>query len=139
MIKRPLGKTGIEVSEIAFGGVEIGMPYGIGVRSDKDMPKKAEAIYLLHRAQERGINFFDTARTYGNSELLMGQAFQDRRSQVVLGTKCRHFRDEKGQLPADKDLRRIILQSVRESLDALRTDYLDLLMIHQADQEIIDN
>ncbi|HLU90159.1 MAG TPA: aldo/keto reductase [Cyclobacteriaceae bacterium] len=139
MIKRPLGKTGIEVSEIAFGGVEIGMPYGIGVRSETDMLRQDEAVNLLHRALDRGINFFDTARMYGNSEVLMGQAFRGRRSQVVLGTKCRHFRDQNGLLPVDKELPGIIFRSVQESLDALRTDYLDLLMIHQADREIIDN
>ena len=65
MNKRPLGKTGIAVSEVAFGGVEIGMPYGIGVETAADMPTEREAIQLLHAALDAGINFFDTARQYG--------------------------------------------------------------------------
>lgn len=48
MNKRILGKTGISVSEIAFGGVEIGMPYGVGVKSTADMLSETEAIKLLN-------------------------------------------------------------------------------------------
>ena len=51
--KRPLGKTGIDVSEISFGGVEIGIPYGIGVESEEDMPGEREAVELLRAAAER--------------------------------------------------------------------------------------
>lgn len=138
MKKKPLGSTGIEVSEIAFGGVEIGMPYGIGVQSKADMLSEADAIYLLHEAQEKGINFFDTARLYGESETIMGKAFQGRRSDIVLATKCSHFRKDGKLLPNDA-LRNFIENSVQESLKALRTDYIDVFMLHQADVEILEN
>ncbi|MDD4109107.1 MAG: aldo/keto reductase, partial [Prolixibacteraceae bacterium] len=64
MKKRPLGNTGLFVSEIAFGGVEIGMPYGIGIKDATYMLSESEAINLLHTALDSGINFFDTARMY---------------------------------------------------------------------------
>jgi aryl-alcohol dehydrogenase-like predicted oxidoreductase len=137
--KRPLGCTGIEVSEIAFGGVEIGMPYGIGITSEKEMPKEKEAIYLLHKAQEEGINFYDTARMYGNSEAIMGKAFKERRNQIVLGTKCRHLRDRNGKLPSGSALANKIIGSLEKSLLALQTDYLDVFMLHQTDKEILEN
>ena len=73
MIKRSLGKTGIEVSEIAFGGVEIGMPYGIGVKSAADMLSEKQAIKLLHSAMDSGINFFDTARMMVTVKKLWGK------------------------------------------------------------------
>ena len=57
MLKRRLGKTGIEVSEVAFGCVEIGMPYGIGVEVPQDMLNEKEAIELLNLAVDSGINF----------------------------------------------------------------------------------
>ena len=57
MNKRSLGRSDIYVSEIAFGGVEIGMPYGIGVESQDDMLSETEAIHLLHAAVDSGINF----------------------------------------------------------------------------------
>ena len=139
MIKRTLGKTGIEVSELAFGGVEIGIPYGINVKNESDMLSESEAITLLHTSLEAGINFYDTARIYGNSEKIMGQAFSNRRSEIVLGTKCRHFRDEKGKIPAYHQLKKIIEDSLNESLKALQTDYVDIFMLHSVDMEILDN
>lgn len=139
MLKRGLGKTGITVSEIAFGGVEIGIPYGIGIKSTADMLSEQEAIRLLHAAADSGINFFDTARMYGESERIMGKAFKDRRGAVVIATKCRHLRDKNGTLPGSSELRRIIAVSLEESLDALQTDYIDLFMLHQADLEILGN
>lgn len=138
MKNRPLGNTGIQVSEIAFGGVEIGMPYGIGVRGEEDMLSEREAVYLLHQARENGINFFDTARLYGQSESIMGKAFGSSRPEIVLATKCDHFRKD-GRLLADRELRPFILNSLQQSLKALRTDYLDVFMLHQADAEILQN
>ena len=139
MNQRTLGRTGIHVSEIAFGGVEIGMPYGIGIKNKTDMLSETEAINLLHSALDNGINFFDTARMYGKSESIMGQAFKDKREQVVICTKCRPFRDKLGELPASAKLKIIIENSLRESLKELQTDYIDIYMLHQADLEILDN
>lgn len=139
MKKRLLGKTGLAVSEIAFGGVEIGLPYGIGVESKADMLSEKEAIALLHEAVDKGINFFDTARMYGESEMIMGKAFVNRRSEIVLASKCRHFRNAEGKLPADYLLKGFIEDSLSESLAALQTDYLDVFMLHQADSEILEN
>lgn len=132
MKQRRLGRTEIPVSEISFGGVEIGLPYGIGVRSSADMPSEAESIHLLHQALELGITFFDTARAYGRSEELMGKAFKDRREQVILCSKC--------SLPVSPDSGTVkagasaaIRRSLQKSLAALQTDYLDVLMLHNAD------
>ncbi|MCE7063197.1 aldo/keto reductase [Dyadobacter sp. CY343] len=138
MKKRPLGNTGIDVSEIAFGGVEIGMPYGIGVAGREDMLSEKDAVHLLHAAQEQGINFFDTARLYGESEAIMGKAFEHRRSEIVLATKCAHFRKGGKMLP-DSETKPFILNSLQQSLEMLRTDYLDVFMLHQADAEILQN
>lgn len=139
MNKRKLGDTGIEVSEIAFGGVEIGMPYGIGVNGAEDMLPRAQAVRLLHKALDSGLNFFDTARMYGASEQIMGEAFHDRRDRVVLCTKCRHLLDDSGNLPSGTKLKEAIEQSLHESLDALQTDYVDLFMLHQAAGGMLDN
>ncbi len=139
MNQRTLGRTGIQVSEIAFGGVEIGMPYGIGVKNKTDMLSESEVINLLHSAIDSDINFFDTARMYGESESIMGQAFKDRREQVVICTKCRPFRDKLGKLPDAKKLKKIIERSIQESLIELQTEFIDIYMLHQADLEILDN
>ncbi len=139
MNKRTLGKTGIEVSEIAFGSVEIGLPYGIGVNSKEDMLSEIEAVELLNSAFDKGINFFDTARAYGRSESIIGRAFKNKREKVVIGTKCKHFYDANKRLPSTNKLIQIIIASLQESLDALQTDYVDIFMLHNATEEILNN
>ena len=109
---RPLGKTGVKVSALCFGGAHWG-------RIEND----AEAIRILHEAIGAGITFLDNAWEYngGRSEELMGQAIQGRRQQVVLMTKvCSHGRDKK-----------VALQQLDDSLRRLKTDYLDLWQIHE--------
>ncbi len=139
MQKRRIGNTGIEVSEIAFGCVEIGMPYGIGINGPEDMLSEKEAIELLNLAVDSGINFFDTARMYGKSEKIIGEAFKNRRCEVVLATKCVHLLDKEGKLPPKGKLKEIIEKSLLESLQTLNTDYVDLFMLHQASAEILEN
>lgn len=137
MNKRVLGKTGIEVSEVAFGGVEIGIPYGIGIKTATDMLSETDAIKLLHTAIDSGINFFDTARMYGDSERIMGEAFRGCRNEVIIATKCRHLRNEDGSLPKNSKLNELIKASLNESLKELQTDYIDIFMLHQVDLEIL--
>lgn len=139
MIKRTLGKTGIQVSEVAFGCVEIGMPYGIGVDSVNDMPTEEEAINILQTALQSGINFFDTARAYGTSENIIGKAFKNNRTEVIIATKCKHFQNHDGSIPAYDELKKIIEDSLHESLAALQTDYIDIYMLHQANIQILQS
>ena len=139
MNRKTLGNTGLEVSSIAFGGVEIGLPYGPGIHSENDMLQESEAISLLHLALDRGVNFYDTARMYGKSETLIGEAFAHRREEVVICTKCQHLRDATGNLPEESQLVKMIRDSLENSLKALRMDEVDVLMLHQADLEILNN
>ena len=109
---RALGKTGVQVSALCFGGAHWGR-----------MDSEAEAISVLHEAFEAGVTFLDNAWEYngGRSEELMGKALQGRRQQAFLMTKvCSHGRDK-----------RVALQQLDESLRRLRTDYLDLWQIHE--------
>lgn len=109
---RPLGKTGVKVSALCFGGAHWG-------RIDDD----AEAIRILHEAVDAGVTFLDNAWEYngGRSEELMGRAIRDRRHSVFLMTKvCSHGRDKK-----------VALQQLDDSLRRLKTEYLDLWQIHE--------
>src|SRR5690242_16400292 len=121
---RVLGRTGLHVSEISLGTVEIGMDYGIdGARR----PSEADACRLLHGALDLGINFIDTARAYGDSEAIIGRALHGRRNDVVLVSKVQ---------VAD---RAAMFASVSESLRQLKTDYLDVLMLHSAPLAVVDD
>lgn len=82
MQKRPLGKSGLEVSAIGLGCM--GMSYGYGPAADKK-----EMIALIHAAVERGVTFFDTAEVYGPyvNEELVGEALAPFKGEVVIATK----------------------------------------------------
>lgn len=110
--QRPLGRTGVNVAALGFGGYHLGLI--------KDEP---EAIRLQHAAIDAGVTFLDNAWEYhdGRSEELMGKAIKDRRDQVFLMSKvCTHGRD-----------RHEALRQLEDSLRRLQTDYLDLWQVHE--------
>ena len=110
--RKPLGKTGEQVSIIGVGGYHLGT-----MRSPDD------AARLVHEAVDAGVTFFDNAWEYNEhrSEEWMGLGLQGRRDKVFLMTKvCSHGRDKK-----------VAMQQLEESLKRLRTDHLDLWQIHE--------
>lgn len=115
-----LGRTGLMVSRLALGTVELGMDYGIGGR----MPARADAARLLHHALDLGINLLDTARLYGEAEERIGEALDGRRREFFICSKT----------PADPSQ---IAASIDASLRALRTDVVDIMMLHSAALETI--
>lgn len=126
--RRPLGRTGIEVSEVSLGTVELGLEYGLRSPGERTMPSPDEALRVLDRAIGLGVDFIDTARVYGASESLVGRALRGRRDRVVVATKVE-------PLPPDLTgaaLRRRIEASVGVSLAALETDVVDVLQVHSA-------
>ncbi|MBL7699909.1 MAG: aldo/keto reductase [Chitinophagaceae bacterium] len=127
------------MSEISFGGVEIGMPYGIGVKGNTGTIAEQDAIVLLQAAMDSGINLFDTARLYGSSESIMGKAFRGKRKDIIISTKCAHLLDPDGSIPGYGRLQNTIVTSLKESLTALKTDYIDVFSIHNATAEMLDN
>src|SRR4051812_19098855 len=129
---RILGRTGIRVSEIGFGAWAIGgpadasgTPLGWGRTSDD------ESLAAIRRARELGVNFFDTADSYGfgRSESLLGIVLSRTRKDVVIATKVGVVRDAEGRLSKDFT-RQHISHAVDGSLKRLRTDYIDLYQLH---------
>lgn len=123
---RSLGRTGIVVSEIGFGG------WGIGGRTagqtsygDTDDAISSTAI---RRAFDQGITLFDTSAAYGNghSEELIGQALKEVRRKVVLATKAGY---EGWDRPPDFSATAVVA-SIERSLRRFGTDYIDLLQLH---------
>jgi aryl-alcohol dehydrogenase-like predicted oxidoreductase len=133
--RRRLGRTGLAVSCISLGTVELGMDYGVPVEGQHLRPTEAQATELLNLALDWGINFIDTARVYGTSEEVIGRALGPRRDEYILASKV--------ALPpgqpnlAGAALRRWIDNSISTSLRALQTDVIDVLKIHSASLEVI--
>jgi aryl-alcohol dehydrogenase-like predicted oxidoreductase len=128
---RKLGKSGLEVSSIGLGCM--GLTYAYGPVKDKD---KAEAIKLVQKAYELGVNFFDTAEAYGpaTNEELLGEAVAPFRDKVVLATK---FGFKGGVPSAGVDSRPENIRAVTEaSLKRLKTDRIDLLYQHRVDPNV---
>lgn len=144
MQHRRLGHTELTVSTLSLGTVALGMAYGIAPRAQTGQSEKrahlppppAEAVQLLHRAIDIGINFIDTARGYGSSESIIGQALRERRDEVVLATKVNCL-DTAGRPLQGKALRQRIVESVATSLQHLQTEWIDLLMLHSAPIQLL--
>lgn len=106
---REFGKTGLKVSEVGFGAWGIGGSYGA--------VEKAQSLDALARAEDLGCNFIDTATVYGESEHVIGEFLEGRRSRWILATKY------SGQQQGMTAL-------VEEQLKRLRTDVIDFYQLH---------
>lgn len=133
---RRLGRTNLSVSELALGTVELGMNYGIGDKSQTIRPTEKTAIRLIHAALDAGINLIDTARSYGESERVVGKALQHRRDRAVLATKSSAL-DENGESLSGHHLLRHLQTELETSLKTLATDYVDVWQIHNVDSSVL--
>jgi aryl-alcohol dehydrogenase-like predicted oxidoreductase len=133
---RTLGRSGLRVSALALGTVELGLEYGIALPGEAARLSEAEGVRLVHAALNAGITLIDTARAYGTSEDVLGAALQGRRHDVVLATKVR-TQGPDGATPRGEALARAMRASLEASLRALRTDFVDLWQIHNVDAEVL--
>ena len=101
-----LGKTGIRVSKNGFGALPI------------QRVAKADAVYLLQKAFYNGINYFDTARAYSDSEEKLGAAFSYTRDRLIISTKTA-VQTAEG-----------FWKDLEESLRMMKTDYIDIYQFH---------
>jgi aryl-alcohol dehydrogenase-like predicted oxidoreductase len=136
MPRRPLGRTGIEVSVLSLGTVELGMEYGIGRADERAKPARADSIALLEHAVAAGINLFDTAPSYGDSERLLGEVLGPR-TDCYIATKVEVPRDGAGQLMEGGRVFRAVRDSLERSLANLKRETLDVVQIHNATTEVI--
>ncbi len=130
---RALGKTGLGVSCLGFGGAPMGIP-GYLSHEDRDSDAfRSTGVAAIREAVARGVNYFDTAPGYGDgrSERIFGEALDGLRDRAVLATKY-PFRN--GLTPEQRT------DALRASLERLRTDRVDILQFHGGhfDDELTD-
>ena len=137
---RSFGNTDLQVSAVGFGAWGIGgasmagqMPIGWGSTDDET------SIAALHRAYDRGINFYDTADFYGlgRSETLIGEVFGNR-SDVVIATKVGHRLTRKGEIYTDYS-GAYIREACEKSLIRLQRDTIDFYHLHTAKVKDLKN
>jgi predicted aldo/keto reductase-like oxidoreductase len=108
--QRPLGKTGVQVPIIGYGTAPLG-------KIEPNEPSKTKAVRLLNLAIDLGITYLDTSPDYG-SQPKLGEVMKTRRDEVFLATKInKRKRDE-------------VLKEIRQNLEELQTDHVDLVQIH---------
>ncbi|ARU54845.1 MAG: aldo/keto reductase [Pseudomonadales bacterium] len=138
--KALLGDTGIAVSRAGLGTVKLGRNQGVKYPHGFSLPTDTEAQNLLAIAKDSGINLLDTAPAYGNSEIRLGQLLGNTRQQWVICSKAgEEFDSRTGQSRYDFSAP-AIRESVARSLKRLKTDYIDIVLIHSdgRDMEIIE-
>lgn len=121
MEKRTLGKTGMNVTVLGFGGAEIGFEYASYDTVDR----------LLNSALDAGLNLIDTAECYKTSEEMIGRAVSARRAEYFLFTKSGH-RGEGGDWNPKQ-----MTEDIDRSLQRLRTGQLDLIQLHSCSEDLL--
>jgi len=115
-----IGNSGIKISEIGFGTIPI-LSGALDIMPNYFNLSDESAVKLLRKAFDYGINFFDTAVVpeYGDAERKLGMAFSDLREKVVFASKARAF------------TKKAMKSAIEQSLHNLRTDYIDIYLVHQ--------
>ena len=132
-----LGATAMKVSRIGLGTVKFGRNLGLRYPHPFSLPSDGEIRDLLGLARKLGINLLDTAAAYGRSEERIGDLLPAPRGDWIIVTKCgEEFADGKSTFNFSPHH---IRHSLMRSLKRLKTDYVDVLLVHSNgnDEEII--
>jgi aryl-alcohol dehydrogenase-like predicted oxidoreductase len=134
MVRRPIGNTGLTVSSIGLGTTKFGRNSNVKYPSPFELPSNKEVEAVLEAALELGVNLIDTAPAYGESEPRLGAMIAAQRDRWVLSTKCgeqyqngRSIYDFSGQA---------LTRSVDASLQRLKTDHVDILLLHSDGRDL---
>lgn len=123
--RRTLGRTGVEITELGFGAMEL---RGAKVWGGRPVDK-ATASAVLNTVLDEGINFIDTAWCYGIAEELIGDCISHRRSEYVLATKCCIRFGPRMQAVKDCGPEKL-KGDIEDSLRRMKTDCIDLIQLH---------
>ncbi len=133
----PLGRTGLNVTKLGYGAMEVRGPRIWGGRPIEE----SEAETILNAVLDEGINFIDTANDYGRSEEFIGKFLAHRRDEFVLATKCGCtvvHKDENTDDTPHVWTRENLFRGLNESLERMKTDYIDLMQLHNPSVEQVD-
>jgi aryl-alcohol dehydrogenase-like predicted oxidoreductase len=135
--RRTLGRTGLSVTALGYGAMEV---RGSRIWGGRPVTE-AQAETILNAVLDSGINFIDTANDYGRSEEFIGRFLSHRRSEFYLATKCGckvTYRDEHTDDTPHEWTRENLFRGLHESLERMKTDYVDLMQLHNPTVEQCD-
>ena len=134
MVSRQLGRTGISVSPIGLGTTKLGRNTDVKYPNPFDLPSEDEVRALIAACIQAGINLIDTAPAYGTSEQRLGSVIEADREHLILCTKCGE-NYESGRSTYDFSAH-AIERSLNTSLRRLRTDHVDIFLLHSDGNDI---
>ncbi|MEI8195708.1 MAG: aldo/keto reductase [Phycisphaerae bacterium] len=132
-----LGKTGLQVTRLGFGAMEIRGSRIWGGRSVTD----EQARTILNAVLDAGINFIDTANDYGRSEEFIGKFIAHRRKEFILATKCGCTvvrKDDQTDETPHVWTRENLFRGLEESLARMKTDCIDIMQLHNPMPELVE-
>jgi aryl-alcohol dehydrogenase-like predicted oxidoreductase len=135
MIRKTLGRTGLDVTQLGYGSMGIRGPKTWGVR----VVSEEDADELLNSVLDAGINFIDTAPDYGISEQRIGRYIGSRRNEFYLATKCgcAYIQHEDHLEINHVWTKEVLERNIETSLQRLQTDHVDVLQFHGGDAETL--
>ena len=123
--RRAFGRTGLSVSPLGFGGAPVGY-----LKTDRERVAR-----ILHYLLDHGVNAIDTAAAYEGSEEVIGETIGSRRSEFVLISKCG---TKVPGVDGEDWSPKLITQTVDRSLRRLKTDHLDVMLLHSCKPEVLE-
>lgn len=134
MVLRPLGRTGLKVSAIGLGTTKLGRNTDVKYPEAFALPADQQVRELLETALDTGVNLIDTAPAYGDSERRLAPFVENYRERLVVCTKAG---ERYGDGCSSHDFSAAaIMSSVEESLRRLRTDHVEILLLHSDGRDI---
>lgn len=137
LTKRVLGRTGLEVTPLGYGAMEV---RGSRIWGGRPVTEQ-QAETILNAVLDAGINFIDTANDYGRSEEFIGKYLSTRRDEFILATKCGCtvvHKDENTDDTPHVWTRENLFRGLHESLERMKTDYVDVMQLHNPSVEQVE-
>ncbi len=137
LTKRTLGRTGLAVTDLSYGAMEV---RGSRIWGGRPVTEP-QAEQILHAVLDSGINFIDTANDYGRSEEFIGKFLSHRRGEYYLATKCGCtvvHKDENTDDTPHVWTRENLFRGLHESLERMKTEYVDVMQLHNPSVEQIE-
>ncbi len=134
---KTLGRTGLEVTQLGYGAMEV---RGSRIWGGRPVTEN-QANTILNAVLDAGINFVDTANDYGRSEEFIGKFLSHRRSEFYLATKCGCtvvHKDEHTDETPHVWTRENLFRGLHESLERMKTDYVDIMQLHNPSVEQVE-
>ncbi|MGC8780814.1 MAG: aldo/keto reductase [Anaerolineae bacterium] len=132
-----LGRTGLAVTRLGYGAMEIRGPRIWGGRPVTE----EQARTILHAVLDAGINFIDTSNDYGRSEEFIGKYISSRRHEFFLATKCGCHVTRRDEFTDDTPhvwTRENLFRGLHESLARMKTDYVDIIQLHNPPADVCE-